>query len=70
MTRAALCDQGLALGATADCTVALLDQRDWGGCVDVPQHSYLVITPLAAWCPSSARASSARAWRLWATRHP
>ena len=31
--------QNLAVGETADCTVSVLDQRDWGGCVDVQMVS-------------------------------
>ena len=31
--------QNLAVGEAADCTVSVLDQRDWGGCVDVQMVS-------------------------------
>ena len=37
--------QGLAVGETADCTVSVLDQRDWGGCVDVQMVSAQAVLP-------------------------
>jgi len=39
--------QGLAVGETADCTVSALDQRDWGGCVDLRLVSALAVLPPA-----------------------
>jgi len=55
-------DQGLALGATADCTVALLDQRDWGGCVDVQMASAAAPAPAPA--PPAPLVSSKGAYKL------
>jgi len=37
--------QALAVGETADCTVSVLDGRDWGGCVDVQMVSAAAILP-------------------------
>ena len=37
--------QNLAVGETADCTVSVLDQRDWGGCVDVQMVSAQAVLP-------------------------
>ena len=37
--------QNLAVGDTADCTVSVLDQRDWGGCVDVQMVSAQAVLP-------------------------
>ena len=37
--------QNLAVGETADCTVSVLDQRDWGGCVDVQMVSAQAALP-------------------------
>lgn len=39
--------QNLAVGETADCTVSVLDQRDWGGCVDVQMLSAQAVLPPA-----------------------
>ena len=39
--------QGLTIGETADCTVSLMDQRDWGGCVDVRMISAQAALPPA-----------------------
>ena len=39
--------QNLAVGETADCTVSVLDQRDWGGCVDVQMVSAQAVLPPA-----------------------
>lgn len=37
--------QNLAVGEAADCTVSVLDQRDWGGCVDVQMVSANAVLP-------------------------
>ena len=37
--------QNLAVGESADCTVSVLDQRDWGGCVDVQMVSAQAVLP-------------------------
>ena len=37
--------QNLAVGEAADCTVSVLDQRDWGGCVDVQMVSAHAVLP-------------------------
>ena len=37
--------QNLAVGEAADCTVSVLDQRDWGGCVDVQMVSAQAVLP-------------------------
>jgi len=39
---------GLALGDTADCTASLMDQRDWGGCVDLRVHAAAAPRPPAS----------------------
>lgn len=39
--------QNIQLGETKDCTVSLLDQRDWGGCVDIQLASAAAILPPA-----------------------
>ena len=38
-------NQNIPLGETADCTVSVLDQRDWGGCVDVQMVSAAAVLP-------------------------
>ena len=38
-------DPPIATGATADCTVSVLDQRDWGGCVDIQMASAAAVLP-------------------------
>ena len=54
--------QALAVGDTADCTVSVLDQRDWGGCVDVQMASALAALPPSA--PPAPLVSNAGPYRI------
>ena len=54
--------QALAVGDTADCTVSVLDQRDWGGCVDVQMVSAAAILPPSP--PPAPLVSNAGVYKL------
>ena len=47
-------NQNIPVGETADCTVSVLDGRDWGGCVDVQMVSALAVPGGAPPPPPSA----------------
>ena len=55
-------DQKIPVGDTADCTVSILDQRDWGGCVDVQMASALAALPPSA--PPAPLVSNAGPYRI------
>ena len=50
------------MGNTADCTVSVLDQRDWGGCVDVQMLYALAELPPSA--PPAPLVSNAGPYRI------
>jgi hypothetical protein len=50
--------QGIGVGQTEECTLAIIDQRDWGGCVDVLVSSAAVPTPAPTPAPLMSNTGS------------